>query len=215
MEPDAQPSRGKLMGRKGHGRSAGLSGRLDWPASLSKGRPRSLRDLLYRPGRACAPELWLVLLDASASTLRYGALSQAKGLLTQLFEQAYQARARLAVLQLSAGRVQWLWQGRKASADLHQWLAEQGAGGGTPLMEALQQAHGWLLRRQSLKPTEQQRLLILTDGRLRDWARLPSLPCPALLVDIECAPIRLGRARQLAAELGAEYWHIEALPKSR
>jgi magnesium chelatase subunit ChlD-like protein len=32
-----------------------------------------------------------------------------------------------------------------------------------------------------------------------------------VLVDIECAPIRLGRGRLLAAELGAEYRHIEAL----
>jgi magnesium chelatase subunit ChlD-like protein len=31
-------------------------------------------------------------------------------------------------------------------------------------------------------------------------------------VDIESAPIRLGRARQLATELGADYRHIDSLP---
>ena len=152
-----------------------------------------------------------MIVDASASTQRFGALSQAKGLLAQLFEQAYRQRARLAVLHASGAQAQWLWQGQKASSELHDWLAELGAGGGTPLIEALQQSATWLSRRQQLKPSEQQRLLILTDGRLRDWPALTASACPSVLVDIECAPIRLGRGRQLAAELGAEYRHIEAL----
>jgi magnesium chelatase subunit ChlD-like protein len=156
----------------------------------------------------------LVIVDASASTQRHGALSQAKGLLAQLFEQAYRQRVRLAVLHASGAQAQWLWQGQKASRVLHDWLSELGAGGGTPLIEALQQAGTWLARRQQLKPAEQQRLLILTDGRLRDWPQLAVSACPALLVDIECAPIRLGRGRQLAAQLGAEYRHIQDLPQA-
>jgi magnesium chelatase subunit ChlD-like protein len=157
--------------------------------------------------------LWLVVVDASASTRRHGALSQAKGLLAQLFEQAYRQRARLAVLHASGAQAQWLWQGQKASAQLHDWLNELGAGGGTPLIEALQQAAVWLSRRQQLKPAEQQRLLILTDGRLRDWSPLAASACPSVLVDLECAPIRLGRGRLLASQLGAEYRHIQALPQ--
>jgi magnesium chelatase subunit ChlD-like protein len=177
-----------------------------------RGRPRTRQDLLEKPRSAAAGELWLVIVDASASTRRHGALSQAKGLLAQLFEQAYRQRARLAVLHASGAQAQWLWQGQQASAALHAWLAELGAGGGTPLIEALQQAGSWLSRRQQLKPAEQQRLLILTDGRLRDWPAVAVSGCPALLVDIECGPIRLGRSRVLAAQLGAEYRHIDALP---
>nr|WP_305653623.1 VWA domain-containing protein [Pseudomonas sp.] len=185
---------------------------MDWPATLLRGRPRTRQDLLQRPRSAAAGELWLVVVDASASTRRHGALSQAKGLLAQLFEQAYRQRARLAVLHASGAQAQWLWQGQQSGAAVQTWLAELGAGGGTPLLEALQQASRWLSRRQQLKPAEQQRLLILTDGRLRDWPALPPASCPALLVDIECAPIRLGRGRLLARELGAQYWHIEELP---
>lgn len=177
-----------------------------------RGRPRTSQDLLQRPRSARAGELWLVIVDASASTRRHGALSQAKGLLTQLFEQAYRQRARLAVLHTSGAQAQWLWQGQQSGAAVQAWLAELGAGGGTPLIEALQQAGSWLNRRQQLKPAEQQRLLILTDGRLRDWPALPPASCPALLVDIECGPIRLGRGRVLAAQLGAQYRHIDALP---
>lgn len=157
-----------------------------------------------------------MIVDASASTRRHGALAQAKGLLAELFASAYRQRARLAVLEAGGSEARWLWQGRKASAELHTWLQQLGAGGGTPIIEALQLATPWLLRRQRHKPGEQQRLLLLTDGRLRDWPALAALPCPGLLLDIERAPIRLGRARQLASALGADYHHIDELaPVSR
>jgi len=54
-------------------------------------------------------------------------------------------------------------------------------------------------------------VLLLTDGRLKAWSGLPVLNCQTLLVDLEKGPIRLGRAVQLAAELGAQYRHIEEL----
>lgn len=176
-----------------------------------RGRPRKAADLIRAPRSQRPDELWLVLLDASASTRRHGALSQAKGLLAGLFEIAYRQRARLAVLHATGRQPKWLWQGQKASPALHHWLAELGAGGGTPLIEALQQASSWLARRQRQKPAEQQRMLILTDGRLKDWPVLELLACPALLVDIEGGPIRLGRAKKLADELGAEYRVISEL----
>lgn len=153
----------------------------------------------------------MVIVDASGSTGRHGALTQAKGLLAELFEQAYRQRVRLAVLDAQGAEPRWHVQGQKASGHLRRWLDELGAGGGTPLIPALRLAHEWVQRRQRLKPSEQQRQLILTDGRLRDWPALPASPCPTLLVDIECAPIRLGRARRLAEALGAEYRHLEAL----
>lgn len=113
----------------------------------------------------------------------------------------------------AAGREpRWLWQGQKASAELREWLRDLGAGGGTPLPEALAQASDWLQRRQRLKPGENQRLLILTDGRLDIRAPLLPPPCPALLVDIESGPVRLGRARLLAEQLGAEYHSLGELP---
>jgi len=189
-----------------------VAGRIDWPATLLKGRPRNRRALLQRPRSARPGELWLVIVDASASTRRHGALSTAKGLLSEVFEQARRQRARLALLHATGRQAQWLWQGQQAGQALQQWLAELGAGGGTPLLDALRQAAAWQARRQRLQPGERQRLLIITDGRLRDWPALAPSACPALLVDIESAPIRLGRARQLAAELGAHYRHIDSLP---
>ncbi|MDH4581320.1 VWA domain-containing protein [Pseudomonas sp. BN415] len=207
----ARPRPGTLGNGRSGARRAGLEGAIQWLPTLLRGRPRKAADLIRAPRSQRPDELWLVIVDASASTRRHGALSQAKGLLAGLFENAYRQRARLAVLHATGHRPQWLWQGSKASPALHHWLAELGAGGGTPLIEALQQSTHWLARRQRQKPAEAQRMLILTDGRLKEWPALDPLSCPTVLVDIEGGAIRLGRAKQLAQELGAEYRVISEL----
>ncbi|WP_370601638.1 VWA domain-containing protein [Pseudomonas nitroreducens] len=206
---DATPRPGQLAGGRSGARQQGALGCIDWPATLRNGRPQHRADLVLRARSRKPAELWLVIVDASASTRRHGALAQAKGLLAETFEQAYRQRARLAVLHATGAQPRWLWQGQKASAQLQTWLEQLGAGGGTPLIEALQQARDWLEKRQRQKPGEHQRLLVLTDGRLRDWPALQPLPCPSLLVDIEGGAVRLGRARKLADELGAEYRRID------
>ncbi|PTQ73211.1 magnesium chelatase subunit ChlD-like protein [Pseudomonas sp. GV071] len=153
----------------------------------------------------------MLVVDASASTRRHGALSHAKGLLGTVLQQAYQQRARVAVVHANGVQAQWPFQGQKSSAAMLAWVNELGAGGGTPLIEGLLQASEWLLERQRSKPGEQQRVLVITDGRLREWPALVPLACPSVLVDIESGPIRLGRARVLAEQLGAEYQHIDQL----
>nr|WP_231387679.1 VWA domain-containing protein [Pseudomonas nitroreducens] len=179
---------------------------------MRNGRPQRRADLVLRARSRKPAELWLVIVDASASTRRHGALAQAKGLLADTFEQAYRQRARLAVLHATGAQPRWLWQGQKASSQLQVWLEQLGAGGGTPLIEALEQAREWLDKRQRQKPGEHQRLLVLTDGRLRDWPALQPMSCPTVLVDIEGGAVRLGRAEKLAQELGAEYRPIGELP---
>jgi len=184
-------------------------GSINWPGTLLNGRPRSRDDLLFHLRTRSAHELWLVIVDASASTRRHQALSDAKGLLAELFDDAYRQRARLALLTASGQAPSWQVQGLKASKDLRGWLDRLGAGGGTPLLAALHEAGQWLQARQKRYPAERQRLLLLTDGRLKAWPQLPALACPGLLIDIERGPIRLGRAQALAAELGVEYRHID------
>ena len=152
-----------------------------------------------------------MIVDASASTRRYQALSQAKGLLAGLFDQAYRQRARLTLLTASGNAPRWQRHGLKASAALQPWLDTLGAGGGTPLLAALEQARDWLQTRQRQYPDEQQRCLLLTDGRLKAWEPVQPLPCPSMLVDIECSPVRLGRALLLAQQLQAEYRTIDSL----
>ncbi|VVM74500.1 hypothetical protein PS662_01981 [Pseudomonas fluorescens] len=178
---------------------------------MLNGRPRQRKDVLFQLRTRSPHELWLVIVDASASTRRHQALSDAKGLLAQLFDDAYRQRARLALLTASGQAPAWQVQGLKASRGLRHWLDGLGAGGGTPLLAALSEAGRWLAGRQKRLPAEQQRVLLVTDGRLKEWSPLPALTCPGLLIDVERGPIRLGRARQLATELYADYRHIDEL----
>nr|WP_215731287.1 VWA domain-containing protein [Pseudomonas sp. P9(2020)] len=208
---NARPRAGRLdNGRQGK-RHAAISGSVNWPGTLLKGRPQRREDLLLQLRTRTPHELWLVIVDASASTRRHQALSDAKGLLAQLFDDAYRKRARLALLTASGATPKWQVQGLKASRDLRTWLDGLGAGGGTPLVAALSQAQQWLTVRRKRFPAEQQRLLLVTDGRLKAWTGLPVLECPGLLIDIERGPIRLGRAKDLAGALHADYRHIDDL----
>ncbi len=152
-----------------------------------------------------------MIVDASASTRRYQALSQAKGLLAELFDDAYRRRVRLALLTANGSTPRWQHQGLKASSALQPWLDGLGAGGGTPLTAAFEQAQQWLDKRQKQHPAEQQRVLVMTDGRVKDSGVLPAFNCPGLLIDIESGPIRLGRAQQMSVHLGIEYQHIDEL----
>lgn len=181
-----------------------------WVATLSQGRPRVREDLRWQQRQAQPVELWMVIVDSSASTRRHGALAQAKGLLAECFDQAYRQRARLALLTASGDVPRWQCHGLKASHALQGWLDELGAGGGTPLLAALAQARHWLSARQKRLPAERQRCLVLTDGRLPQWTPLPPLPCTSLVVDMERSPVRVGRARLLAEQLGAEYQPLDA-----
>jgi magnesium chelatase subunit ChlD-like protein len=179
--------------------------------TLLRGRPRVRADLVRQPRSQQSSELWLVIVDASASTKRHQALSQAKGLLAEVFDDAYRRRVRLALLTANGSSPRWQHQGLKASRALQPWLDELGAGGGTPLIAAFDQARQWLDKRQKQHPVERQRLLVMTDGRVKDSGGLPVFNCPGLLIDIESGPIRLGRAQQMAQSLGIEYQHIDEL----
>ncbi|XMB51857.1 VWA domain-containing protein [Pseudomonas fluorescens] len=197
-------------GRQGQARSA-QRGAINWPGTLLGGRPQCRANLLFHLRSRSAPELWLVIVDASASTRRHRALTDAKGLLAQLFDDAYRQRARMALLTASGQSPKWQVQGLKAAKGLADWLEQLGAGGGTPLLAALTEAGYWLAARRKRYPAEQQKLLVVTDGRLKAMGALPRLECPGVLIDIERGPIRLGRAEELAVGLQLEYQHIDKL----
>lgn len=184
---------------------------MQWLPTLMRGRPKKTGDLVRQPRSSRPSELLLVIVDASASTKRHQALSQAKGVLSRVFDDAYRSRTRLALLTASGNTPSWQHQGLKASSALTPWLDALGAGGGTPLPQALEEARLWLAKRSKRYPCEQQRVLVLTDGRLKQLPALLAFECASLLIDMEKGPIRLGRARELARGLGADYRHIDEL----
>lgn len=130
MQPgaDARPRPGTLdSGKQGASRPAPC-GAVDWVQTLQQGRPRQRKDLAFKTRRGTAPQLWLVIVDASASTRRHHALTDAKGLLAEVFEDAYRQRARVAVMTASGLNPQWHVSGIKAAKGLEQWLEGLGAG---------------------------------------------------------------------------------------
>ena len=152
---NARPRAGRLDHGKQGKRHASHGGSINWPGTLLNGRPRQRQDVLFQQRTRAAHELWLVIVDASASTRRHQALSDAKGLLAQLFDDAYRQRARLALLTASGAAPKWQVQGLKASSGLRHWLDGLSAGGGTPLLAALGDAALWLAARQKRLPAEQ------------------------------------------------------------
>jgi magnesium chelatase subunit ChlD-like protein len=208
---DARPQAGALKQAPQGRQRVGGSGTVDWLATLLAGRPRHRADLHWQVRQGTPGELWLVIVDASASMQRHRAMADAKGVLAELFEQAYRQRVRLALLTASGARPGWHGAGMKAGQAVHRWLEALGAGGGSPVLTALDQARSWLQQRRKRKPDEQQRCLVLTDGRLKGFAGQGPLGCPTLLIDLEKGPIRLERARELATCLGADYQPLEAL----
>lgn len=211
----AGAKRTQVMGKAGtRGGSRGAGGRIAWVPTLAQGRPASRADIHWQAGPASEPPLWLIVVDASASTRRHGALSRAKGFLQALFDQAYRQRARLALITASGAGAQWQRHGLKASRALQPWLDQLGAGGGTPLPEALNEARTWLARQQAAEPGRVYRCVVMTDGRLKTVQGMQGVGCDTLLVDMELGGIRLGKGRELARLLQAEYVHLDALPPS-
>jgi magnesium chelatase subunit ChlD-like protein len=208
---DASSRPGKLNGGRSGAPGSGIEGSIAWLPTLLGGRPKKSEDLVRQPRTRRPQTLWLVIVDASASTRRNQALSHAKGLLAHVFDDAYRQRARLALLTACGGNARWQHQGLKAGKALQPWLEALGAGGGTPLFDAIGQAGQWLAQRHKRYPAESQRVLILTDGRVKQVPSLEAFDCPSLLIDIERAPIRLGRAAEIAHQLNAEYRHIDTL----
>ncbi|MDR6236695.1 vWA domain-containing protein [Pseudomonas oryzihabitans] len=204
---------GRTAGGRQGARTLGEEGAIAWLPTLLRGRPRRAADLVRQPRSRRPAQLWLVILDHSASTRRHGALAQAKGLLADWFEQAYRQRVRVAVLQAAGDQPEWSFQGQRSGQALQVWLDTLGAGGGTPLLAGLEEARTWLEGRRRRHPGEECQLLLVTDGRLRELAGLAVPACRTLVLDIELGPVRLGRATELARRLGAEYRHLEEVPE--
>lgn len=200
------------VSRVGAGDTYRYAGRIHWPRTLARGRPLAKSEFVYASRRHAANELWLIVLDASASTARHGALSKAKGVMRSLLHMAYQERIPVALLEASGNGPQWRAKAQRPPKAADHWFEDIGAGGGTPLQDALAEASAWLARRSY--PQEIQRVFLLTDGRVRTLPSVQIEQAHLLLIDIESGALRLEKSRALAALLEASYVHIDELTES-
>ncbi|MBD3897596.1 ATP-binding protein [Halomonas sp. ML-15] len=180
--------------------------RPDWFATLAANRGHwPWRQLRYAKARSGQPVLHLVLLDTSASTLGEQLLGRAKGVVERVARQAYAAREQLAVLGFGSDGVTPILPRRRAPKVLLERLDGVGAGGGTPIRQAILRAARLIRQWRQQQAGLQVRTYLITDGRTRQpLAGLPPLG-ECVVVDTEQAAVKRGRGAQIAQQLGARY----------
>lgn len=190
------------------------SRRIDWFATLARAPRPAVADLRHRRAHATR-RCQMVLLDCSGSMLRAGALAAAKGVVRGMMLAATRRRIDLVLLTFGGARVRVERKAHGRRAAVERAIARIGAGGGTPLGAALRRAT--TLAQQIGAASGGVHLVVLTDGRVRDTAAMT--PAPAawtpLLVDCERTRHRLGRARDVARGIGADYVHVDAVGGGR
>ncbi|GAB3481214.1 AAA family ATPase [Marinomonas epiphytica] len=172
----------------------------EWPPS----------HLAHKKDRTGQTVLHLVLLDTSASTLKQGVFSQAKGVILDIAQRAYLAREHLAILGFGQDGVTSLLPRVRAPKEILPMLDALKAGGGTPFRVAIEKASHYLQQQHKQHSKLVSHTYILTDGRTQadvsDFSNGASaLLGHCVLIDTENAPIKRGRGAQIAADLGAEY----------
>ncbi len=182
-------------------------GAIDWFRTLLAAPRSRAGGVQRRPRRLRREGLWIVTLDCSASMLQSGAAAVAKGIAGAIAAQAIRCGAQLALISFGGTGA------RRAGAEAPvESIGALAVGGGTPLRRALELAIESERAAAAARAALESRCFLLTDGRSREnvddlGARSGAL----LVVDCELGPVRLERARQLAAKLGGAYTHAETL----
>ncbi len=205
---DLLATRSKKKGKQSLGRYATgeLSRKPDWFATFAASRGQwPLKEWRFKRQRAGQPVLHFILLDTSGSTLDSQLFARAKGLVQQLAAKAYSAREQLAILGFGNDRVDSILPKRRAPSDMLDQLEKLGGGGGTPIRDAMQAAVRAIVQWQRREPGLQVRTYLITDGRTRQSLDDIGPVKDCVVIDIEQSPVRRGRARSLAEQLGATY----------
>ncbi|WP_028534108.1 putative cobaltochelatase [Paludibacterium yongneupense] len=165
--------------------------------------------------------LLLLLVDASGSMGAKRRMEAVKASVLGLLQDAYIRRDQVAVICFRGDSAELVLAPTRHAEQAERALSELPTGGRTPLAHALQLAAETLARREKeLTPL----LVVLSDGRanialtedgnpwresLEQAAQLAAGGTPALVLDTEQDFVRLGRARELAHALEADYLPLD------
>lgn len=191
-------------------------GRLTGPLSFA---PADLRGA-YREGRE--GNLVVFVVDTSGSMAVRDRLSAVTNAVVALLRDAYQRRDKVAVITMRGADAELVLPPTSSVDIAVRRLADLRTGGKTPLAQGLLKARDLLRRERVRDPHRRPLLVLLTDGRAtggpdpvlraRAAARLlANDKITAMVVDCERGMIRLGLARDIAAELRAGYLQLTDL----
>ncbi|WP_342087605.1 magnesium chelatase subunit D family protein [Dyadobacter sp. OTU695] len=189
------------------------------PDQLRVGR----QDLHQKVRNGKAGHLILFIVDASGSMAAGKRMEAVKGSVLNLLQDAYQKRNMVAVIAFRGVEASVLLEPTRSTELAEQALERLPTGGRTPLPHALQLAEKMLasfVNDGRIQPF----LVILSDGKANvplpgaggdAWRQsmqlAESFRYPALVMDTESGYVRYGKARELAAALGAEYLTLDEL----
>ncbi|HTK10468.1 MAG TPA: magnesium chelatase subunit D family protein [Ktedonobacteraceae bacterium] len=186
---------------------------------------------LFEPVHQQKPgALILFAVDASGSMAARKRMAAAKGAVLSLLQKAYQKRDHVGLLQFRGARATLMLPPTSSTSRAIQSLAQLPTGGRTPLASGLRLALHTLQFART-RNNQQPILVLVTDGRAnvadpdstRSSARNPLEDAlvaahelrlagiPALVIDTEEGPVRMGLARTLAEALDATYVELATL----
>jgi magnesium chelatase subunit D len=192
------------------------------------GRVRIECSDLHRKERAGRTgTLILFAVDASGSMAARRRMESVKGAVLGLLRSAYEQRDEVGVLAFRGPSAEVLLAPTRGIAVAEETLRVLPTGGRTPLAHALVLARETIQQAQRAAADRPVLLVLLSDGKanvglpelsgdpwqqsLRAAADLSGDGVPALVLDSDAGFVRVGRARELAEALGAEYLPLEEL----
>nr|WP_246597988.1 magnesium chelatase subunit D family protein [Nocardia tengchongensis] len=171
----------------------------------------------YREGRE--GNLVVFVVDTSGSMAARDRLSAVTNAVVALLRDAYQRRDKVAVITMRGADAELVLPPTSSVDIAVRRLADLRTGGKTPLAQGLLKARDLIRRERTRDPHRRPLLVLLTDGRAtggvdpvpraRAAARmLATDSVTAMVVDCERGMIRLGLARDFAAELRGGYLQL-------
>lgn len=184
------------------------------------------RDDLHQKVRTAKTGILLLfVVDASGSMSASRRMEAVKGAVLSLLTDAYQQRATVGVIAFRGVAAQVLLAPTRSVEVAEQALRTLPTGGRTPLPHALQLA-SQMLEQVANAHELQPLLVVLSDGKANvplpgggdAWQQTQQLAellreqnIPALVLDTDTSYLRLGKAKELATALGAQYLPLDEL----
>lgn len=179
---------------------------VDWFATLVRHRGKfPLTQLIRKKAKSSEHVLHIVVLDTSASTLKNRLFAQAKSFILSIAQQAYLTREQLTIFGFGNNRVELLLSKARAPKDIRQFLDGIPAAGGTPLRDALQTVASYQRQQMKKIPGVQTRIYLITDGRTQQTYNDIALAGDIVVIDMEPAGVKCGKARDIASTFAAHY----------